>query len=776
MIVSLRGPKRAETLGANTSSRLGVLVRGGKRIAIPSSGLTLGNAESDDVQLGTVGGEPISGWIVRNRTGEYEYVDAGAAATVNGQPVGREQRVLVAGDVIEIAGEALRFEFGSRPGVTVTDPAPNLPPLSLTPTRQRIVLGRTEQTDVTLQHPSISRRHAEIVAGADGTYIRDLATSGGTLLNGRLVTDAPIERGDEIGIGPYRLTFDGEGLVESRPGEQGMLLQSHGVAVDVPGRTILQPTWLTIEPGEFVAIVGESGAGKTTLMKCLAGVTEPTVGRVLADGEDIALRQLEIGYVPQDDIVHRQLTVREALGYAAALRLPPDSTADDRAVVVERVIAEVELEHHAETMVGALSGGQRKRVNVASELVDRPGLLFLDEPTTGLDPALERRMMELLRALADRERTVLLVTHATRSLRLCDRLIVIARGGYVAFSGSPEDALGFFGVEHPDDIYEALEYRSPSAWQSRFLASPYNDQDWSAPSPVPQRASRAGVPKRSAARQIRPLIGRHLKVFLRDRRNLTIIAVQCVLLGLITALLFRSGVFNRVPRGQRAQPGVLHVGESAQLLFLLVTVAIWFGAIAAAREIVKERSVLTREIAVGVRVRAYLFSKLLPICAVVGIQTLVLVVIALALRPLQQAAGGQLALLLVVTSWVGVAMGLAISASVRSEDQATSFIPLALIPQLLFGGAIVPIAQMAGVMQVISAVFFARWSFAASGSLLDLNDRIASDPTFSKVSRYGTDFFVVGLGEGIVILTGFAAAFVAFCAWRIVRTTRYGSV
>ena len=132
---------------------------------------------------------------------------------------------------------------------------------------------------------------------------------------------------------------------------------------------------------------------------------------------------------------------------------------------------ELALSEHAHTRIDSLSGGQRKRASVAVELLGSPGLLLLDEPTTGMDPGLESKMMRLFRELADRSRGVALVTHATKNLALCDRVVTMGRGGVLTFCGSPVDACSFFGVEDFDGIYGALDETPASEWRARFGGS-----------------------------------------------------------------------------------------------------------------------------------------------------------------------------------------------------------------------------------------------------------------------------------------------------------------
>lgn len=728
----------------------------GERIVIPPGGLSVGRETENDIVLSSGLVSPRHATIAADG-GRFclTDLDSRTGTYLNGDHFQGTWREVQAGDTIAIGDEILYF-------VTTRDTP--LPPIEL-PTasslrmdRARLTLGREATNDIVLDHPTVSLVHAEIVATDRGARLRDVSSTSGTRLNGQLISKAFLSTGDEIGIGPFRFVFDGSLLVQ-RDTTQGLRLDAEGVSVVAGDKTILQPTWLSVQPGEFVALIGESGAGKTTLMRALAGVRRPNTGRVTVSGEDVSQRQTDIGYVPQDEIVHGRLTAREALRFAAELRLPEDMPSADLDAAVERVIGEVGLERQADTSIGSLSGGQRKRAGVASELISRPGLLFLDEPTTGLDPGLERRMMELLRGLADRGRAVILSTHATKSLRLCDKIAVMGRGGLLVFYGSPSDALEFFGAEDPDDVYTALEARPSEHWHQAFMNSEHGRRAWQGRSlPAPRSLARQAV--RRVGPQTATLARRYALLFFRDRRNLAIIGAQTVLLALATAVLFKSGVFNRLPAGGVAPRNYMHAGESAQLIFLMLTIAIWFGAISSAREIIKERTVFAREFSVGVRLSSYLGSKALVLLPLATLQTLLLAWIVFQLRPLNQSGAGLPVLsILIATSWTAVSLGLVVSACARSEDQASSFIPLILIPQLLFGGAIVSTQQMGSAIRVLSGLVFAQWSFAGSGTAIDLKQRIASDPIFSRASKYGKDFFGLSVIPTLVILGLFILAF-----------------
>jgi ABC-type multidrug transport system ATPase subunit len=619
---------------------------------------------------------------------------------------------------------------------------------------ERFTIGRGGECDLVLDHPTVARLHATIVSGPGGPRV-ETAGAGALAVNGVRTRAARLAVGDCIAVGPFRIVYDGHELVQPATAA-GLGVGALGVAMEIGSTTILHPTDLRLRPGELAAIIGESGAGKSTLLKTLAGVTQPTHGRVLVGGEDVSQRLGELGYVPQFDIVHDQLTVTEALGYAARLRLPSDTSRAERDARVAAVVEQLGLSDRATTRVGVLSGGQRKRTGVGMELLHRPGALFLDEPTTGLDPGLERRMMHLFRGLADGGQTVALVTHATASLMLCDRVVVMGRGGHLRFDGTPDEALAHFGVTQFEDVYVALD----AAEQAPRPAAPAHAQG-RRPLP-PLSAPRARRPvQQPLGYQTRVLASRYATLLLRDRRHVRSALLQVPVLGLLTALLFGSGVFNRVGDGPTSP------GKVATLLFLMVTIAVWLGAINAAREIVKERNIVARELAAGVTVPAYLASKLIVLLSLLTAQVLLFTTIVLTLRPLHEGGGAglQLAAVLVLASWIAVLCGLAVSASAATEDHATSLIPLLLVPQLLLGGALVPLTDMTGAMQAIAALVPARWSFAAAGHAIHLTQRIAEDRASAAASHYGPHFF----GVSLPVYAGICALFAAGLLGLLVR-------
>ncbi|MEX2449182.1 MAG: FHA domain-containing protein [Solirubrobacterales bacterium] len=603
-----------------------------------------------------------------------------------------------------------------------------------------LTIGRAPDNDVVVDEPNVSRYHAVVRVGSPPS-VEDLGSRNGTRLGRDRVRVSTLTQGDEIGIGHYRLALDRGGLivVDQRV---GVGLQGVNLRAEVGGRTILQPTTLTVARGEVLALIGPSGSGKSTLLRLLAGVATPSAGETTVDGEPVAMRMPELGYVPQEDTIHDRLTVREALACAAVLRLPVDTSEEEIAEHVESVTAELDLRTRVDTLIGSLSGGQRKRAACGVELIGRPSIFLLDEPTSGLDPPLERQMMQTIRDLADEGRGVVVTTHATSSLSLCDTLAIMAPGGNLAYVGAPEEALERHGVSHYDELYSVAQ---PTAdvrlTDGRELPEPRRAEQL----PRTERPST----DRSFGRQLFALTGRYLRTFTRDRRTALVLLGQVPVIALLIALLFPAALFAHPD----AEPT-----KSTQAVFLLVTASLWIGLISACREIVNERSVVLREFAVGSRIGAYLGSKVAILFSLAVLQTALLLAIFTALRPLHEPVGSYLALygVLLATSWAAIATGLAVSTLARSVDQATSFVPMLLIPQLLFAGALVTVEAMGAPIRMLSALVVARWAFAGAGNSVEMNERLAADP--QAAAGYGDSFFALPAPLASVVVLVFVVA------------------
>ena len=567
---------------------------------------------------------------------------------------------------------------------------------------------------VVLDHPNVSRRHAAFEIVGEGVVLRDLGGASGTYVNGtRLRGARALVAGDRIDIGPFQLTFDGAALTRAwRVGNAA--LSVHGVSYDVksrraggaPQRT-LHGASLSVRAREFVCIIGSNGAGKSTLMNILSGRALPSEGTVTLNNSDLhanfeALKQ-GIAFVPQQDMLHEQLTLRQALDYAARLRLPPDTTPAQRRAAVSDAARSVDLLDKLDQRIGSLSGGEKKCASLASEILNRPSLLFLDEVTSGLDESSDWEVMRLLRRLADEGMTVVMVTHTVANVaEFCDKILCMGRGGHPTFVGSPSEALDFFAVQRLGEVFNRMDELGAEQCRARFeqsagaslslpaAASPCPDVPCpdvpcaDLPSPGVPRRRRAApeaapLSLRRIARQGAILVHRNTRLLLADRRALVMAAVQSVLIGGLVGYAFSS--FGT---------GLERVNEETALLLLLGLSAIWLGCNAASKEIVGELAIYRRERDINLSTAAFIGAKYVVSAVFTVLQ---LGVVYLLVAVLAEAIPGNRLdqfLLLVLGALAGTAIGLLISALANTRDQATTIVPLALVPQLLLSGVLVP--------------------------------------------------------------------------------------
>ncbi|MGW3991355.1 FHA domain-containing protein [Streptomyces sp. NPDC004830] len=646
----------------------------------------------------------------------------------------------------------------SMPAMTGTYRAPT----TVRPLPSRTVrIGRAGDNDLVIDDLVVSRRHAELRALPDGTYeITDLGSHNGTYLNGSPVTTAPVGQGDIVGIGHSAFCLVGDELQEYvDTGEVSLDVQDLAVTVDRGRKTLLDHVSFPVGEKCLLAVVGPSGAGKSTLLNALTGQRPAGHGTVLYDGRDLyrdyaELRQ-RIGLVPQDDILHAQLTVRKALSYAAELRFPQDTAKAERRARVDEVIRELGLEQRADQPVHSLSGGQRKRVSVALELLTKPSLLFLDEPTSGLDPGMDRSVMHMLRGLADDGRTVIVVTHSVLSLDVCDRLLVLAPGGKIAYYGPPEDALPFFGFEHWPEAFEHFERDRERDWAGEYLASPLHGRYVTDASAQP-RQDRSGPvviappPRpRSRGAQLGTLVRRYAAALAADRTFLII----------MIALPFVMGAMARALAG-----GKLTLDTAMNALLILCVGAVLTGAANAVRELVKERVIYQRERAVGLSRSAYLMSKVVVLGVITVLQAVVLTLVAL-LGVDINAPGGEGVLMpplveitvaVALLAFTAMMLGLLVSALVRKEEVTMPLLVLIAIVQVVFCGALLQLAGTPGLEQ-LGWLVPARWALAAMAGTVGLSrivpGELTEDPLFEHA--VGTWLLDVAMLVVLSVVFGF---------------------
>ncbi|MGW1881451.1 FHA domain-containing protein [Streptomyces sp. NPDC001970] len=639
-------------------------------------------------------------------------------------------------------------------------------PTTVRPLLTRTVrIGRARDNDLVIDDLIVSRRHAELRAHRDGTYeIVDLGSHNGTYLNGRAVARAPVTENDIIGMGHSTFCLIGDELQEFvDSGEISLDVQNLAVAVDGGRKVLLDGVSFPVAEKSLLAVVGPSGAGKSTLLNALTGLRPADHGAVLYDGRDLyrdyAELRRRIGLVPQDDILHLQLTVRRALQYAAELRFPGDSAPEERDERVEEVIGELGLEQRADQPIHTLSGGQRKRVSVALELLTKPSLLFLDEPTSGLDPGMDRSVMHRLRGLADDGRTVIVVTHSVLSLDVCDRLLVLAPGGRIAYYGPPDEALTFFGFDHWPEAFEAFENDRDRDWAGEYRASPYHRQYIAVGSPQPRLdedrhpADFTPPPKsQSWFDQLSTLVRRYAAVLSADRTFIIIMIALPIGMGLMA----------------RGLAGSRFTEETAlDALLVLCVGAVLTGAANAVRELVKERVIYRRERAVGLSRSAYLMSKVVVLGTITIAQAVVLTLVGLFGVDLN-APGGQgnlmpplleITVAVALLSFTAMMLGLVISALVPKEEVTMPLLVLLTMVQIVFCGALLKLNGVAGLEQFAWLVP-ARWGFAAMAGSVDIARIVPTPDTDDPLFGHSAGLWLQNMGVMVlfcVVLLGVVA-------------------
>ncbi|MEI7543982.1 MAG: ATP-binding cassette domain-containing protein [Mycobacteriaceae bacterium] len=599
-----------------------------------------------------------------------------------------------------------------RPGSS-----PEVPPGALT-------IGRATDNDIVIPDVLASRHHATLIPTPGGTEIVDNRSINGTFVNGDRVTKALLNEGDVVTIGNIDLVFTGGNLLRrtetaAATGTGG--LDVRGVTWTIENnKTLLNNISLTARPGTLTAIIGPSGAGKSTLARLIAGYTHPTSGTVTFEGRNIhadyASLRSRIGMVPQDDVVHGQLTVNQALMYAAELRLPPDTTREDRQQVVAEVLSELEMTQHAGTRVDRLSGGQRKRASVALELLTGPSLLILDEPTSGLDPALDRQVMTMLRDLADAGRVVLVVTHSLTYLDVCDQVLLLAPGGKTAFRGPPAQIGPAMGTTNWADIFSTVA-GDPQAASDRYLAL-------TGPTPPPppiEAPSDIGEPTHtSLLRQFSTIVRRQARLIISDRGYFIFLALLPFIMGVLSLAVPGTVGFG-VPDPMGDAPN-----EPGQILVLLNVGAIFMGTALTIRDLIGERPIFRREQAVGLSTTAYLLAKVCVYSLFAIVQSAIVTAITIIGKggPTQGAtvlgsATLELFVSMAATTVAAAMVGLALSALARSNEQIMPLLVVAIMSQLVFSGGMIPVTNRL-VLDQMSWFTPARWGFAASASTVDL--------------------------------------------------------
>jgi ABC transport system ATP-binding/permease protein len=611
-----------------------------------------------------------------------------------------------------------------------------------------VVLGRSDGQgiDLALDAPTISRKHASIeqvrVDGQQRYLLRNYSPNGVFVDRQEVTNTCTLNPGAILKIGPYTFILQNDELVFADRGDS-IRLDAEQITRIVQLKQqkrslcLLNDVTLAIEPGQFVALVGGSGAGKSTLLRALLGIEPCNNGKIYLNGDDLAtnfnIYRNSIGYVPQSDIVHTNLQVKEVLTYAARLRLPPDA---DVASIVEDTLQQIELSGRQNTLVKNLSGGQLKRVSIGVELLTDPKLFFLDEPTSGLDPGLDKKMMQLLRKLADKGRTIVLVTHATSNITLCDRIALMGLGGNLCYFGPPQDAIDYFQLPSGDfaDVYIHLE-TADAVMQSatQFKESPQHHEYVASRLSVPNAATeRKQSPppqpvKQSIFKQTKILTERYLQLVRRDPVYLALslltapIGIELIAIATQSKEVSATKPFIHPFSGS---PDAVRAGLALKVLFVFTCAAIWVGLAGSLQEIVKESAIYLRERLVNLRLNAYIGSKVAVLGSLALIQSILVTIVVLVgfKSPSSELIPWPIGLTLTtfLTIFAAFSLGLMISAGVKNSSQANSALPILLLPQIIFAGVLFNMEKVP-IGQYLSWLTIARWSMGAYATLVDTN-------------------------------------------------------
>ncbi|MFK7985772.1 MAG: FHA domain-containing protein [Sandaracinaceae bacterium] len=619
-----------------------------------------------------------------------------------------------------------------------------------------ITIGRAPGNDLTLPHPSVSGQHAQISKQADGKFqIRDLGSTNGTYVNGQRVQMAVAGPGDRVTIGAVTLLLGARGIEGAQRAKVRLDLIQVGLTVKnrVDGKplNLLDNVNMSIFPGELIGMLGPSGAGKSTLLMTVLGIIRPTHGGVLLNGKPL-FQQYEsfrtnVGYVPQDDIVHPELTVKEALHYACRLRLPAGTSKKHIEESIDATLKEVGLWDQRDQQIGSaekkvLSGGQRRRVNLAVELVTDPSLLILDEPTSGLSWTDAADVISTLRRLADNGRTIVVTIHQPdyQEYEKFDAVTILGRGGKLLFFGPPSpDSYDFFGAApgKPREMFDHLEQLPPDQWREKFHTTDTYRRFVVERAGNAQADSGGAPPKpraRSSLRQFPTLLKRSLKLTGRNKVALFMLLFQAPFLALLIGVTTGgaasfvvpqfgcstrddwvdqcAGVDDRVACDPQRRMAVSHVAEAdnqdervkdprTALLAMLMALFLPM-VIASSNVLVSEKTIYERERLAGLNILPYVTARMWVLFFLGGVVVVLHVPLAWALCGLE---GNLLWYMYVgfLTTSTGAAMGMALSATVSNPVTALWGINFLVIPQLLFAGSISRLEGLTGVFSWLTA-------------------------------------------------------------------------
>lgn len=768
--------KDAPQLSRSAPGHSTVLVSmGGKerRLARDES-ITFGRAEDCDVVLANLN---VSRRHARlSWSGEWILQDLSSAngTFVSGHEITELSLVDPAGDYrVHLGGPndgpEIRFALESEPIPASENSGATFLATQVVQARvgEELFVGRATNGDIVLSDPLVSRRHCRVVRTSAALTVSDLESSHGTFINGSRIVEGELNPGDTLTVGNTDIDVDParQLVVRSDATRTGLVLRELSYATP-EGKLLISGVSLNAPPGSLIGVIGPSGAGKSTLMNVVTGLRQPTQGTASFEGHDIhgaySFLKSRIGFVPQEDLIHRQLSARQALGFAADLRFSPDVGRAERDARVDAVVDLLGLREHESTPIAKLSGGQRKRASIGLELLTEPALLVLDEPTSGLDPNTARDLMGTLRSLADAGHTVVVVSHAPADLDQCDLVVLLAAGGLLAGVGAPASVLSQFQTSDWRDVYRDVsnEGGDPIAAHARYKRESAGVAVSDPPPPSHRRPAIAAQVRSQRPKQFATLVRRQLRLLTADRGYLIFLLLLPIVLGVLALI---------VPGSDGFAPEVVSPTskEAPQILVVLICGAAFAGLALSIRDLVGERMIFERERAVGLRPTAYLLSKV-AVFAVVGVvqaAALTGVVLLGKSGPVEAlvlpSATLELYCAVLFTLWCSCALGLLLSSLVRSTEQVMPVLVLVIMVQLVFSGGMIEITGRPFLSQ-LSMLFPTRWGYSAAAATTDIH-RLAPAVTRDALwDHVGVQWLIACLALLVLGLV-----FLAVTRWRL---------
>ncbi len=503
------------------------------------------------------------------------------------------------------------------------------------------------------------------------------------------------------------------------------------------------------QSGQLVAIMGGSGVGKSTLLNVLNGNIPLDKGQILINNFDIQTHKKQteglIGFVPQDDLLFEELTVWENLYYNAKLCLAGFKEPDINAAVT-KVLQELELYEFRELKVGSplkktISGGQRKRLNIALELIREPSILYVDEPTSGLSSMDSEKVMLLLKHQARLGRLVIVNIHQPSSdiFKLFDKLWIMDKGGRMIYTGNPLDAIIYFkgltnhvnalececlqcGNVNPEQVLEIVETKKidesgnfiperrfpPEEWYRLFKQN--IEKKVSSDHLLNEEIPKTHFKKPGVWSQLQIFFSRNMRIKLSDKQYLLINLIEAPILALIV------GYFTKYSEG----PDYIFAQNKNLIsyIFMAIVVVLFMGMSVSAEEIIKDRKILQRESFLNLSRFSYINSKVAFLILLSAFQTITFVLVGNLVVGIDGLTMTYWLVLFSVSVFSNI-LGLNISSAFDSVVTIYILIPLLLIPQILLCGVIVKFDDLQDKsadkdsVPIVGEMMVARWAFEA---------------------------------------------------------------